>query len=187
MTASFHTYFENYVVAYFSFCSLAYRHFMLNLDLQNASSAEDIPGEAQVLDWLQQAMAVIENDSDTALTVRVVDTDEGRELNLTWRGKDYPTNVLSFPFEMPEGLPPEALDPYLGDLVLCAPVVSQEAQEQNKQLDAHWAHLLVHGLLHLLGYDHQSDAEAEVMEALETRVVTRLGYAPPYQAEMRND
>jgi probable rRNA maturation factor len=165
---------------------LSHEYPMLNLELQNASEVDDIPELSQMQHWLQEALKQSDAVSDTALTVRVVDAAEGLALNQTWRGKAYPTNVLSFPFEIPEGLPPEALEPYLGDLVVCAPVVRQEAMAQNKALNAHWAHLLTHGLLHLLGYDHQTESDAIIMESLETKIVTGLGYLPPYQTETRH-
>jgi probable rRNA maturation factor len=110
------------------------------------------------------------------VSVYIVDEAESQELNSQYRGKDKPTNVLSFPADIPE----EVGVPLLGDLVVCAPVVEREAQEQGKTLNAHWAHMLVHGTLHLLGYDHLEDDEAEVMEALETRLVTQLHFPAPY-------
>ena len=109
-----------------------------------------------------------------------MDADEGRQLNHDYRGKDYATNVLSFALN--EGDPVPGL-PLIGDLVLCAPVVEKEAAEQNKPLQAHYAHLLVHGMLHLQGFDHEQDDEAETMEALETVIMQRLGYPDPYREE----
>lgn len=113
---------------------------------------------------------------DGELSIRIVDTQEGRELNRDYRHKDYATNVLSFPAELPPGVPL----PILGDLVLCAPVIAREAQEQGKPLKHHYAHMVVHGVLHLLGHDHMEEAEAEVMEALEREVLAGLGIADPY-------
>lgn len=110
------------------------------------------------------------------LSLSIVDNDESRELNAQYRGKDKPTNVLSFPAEFPEGVDVD----WLGDLVVCAPVVEQEAHEQGKTLEAHWVHMTVHGTLHLLGFDHIVDAEAEEMESLETDILVKLGYPPPY-------
>lgn len=110
------------------------------------------------------------------LTVRVVEADESQELNATYRGKDKPTNVLSFPFEQPPGLNL----PLLGDLIVCQSVVAEEAIQQNKPLVAHWAHMLVHGTLHLLGYDHINDEEAEQMERLEVQILNSLGIDDPY-------
>lgn len=148
---------------------------MLELDLQIASEAADLPSEAQLRAWC--ALALRQRSADSELTIRLVDEAEGRELNNTWRHKDYATNVLSFPADVPD----ELLDiPLLGDLVICVPVVEREAQEQAKTLDAHWAHLVIHGCLHLLGYDHIEDEEAEEMEALERELLAELGYPDPY-------
>ena len=116
---------------------------------------------------------------ESEVTIRVVDTAESHSLNLTYRGKDKPTNVLSFPFEVPPGMEMSLL----GDLVICRQVVEKEAQEQGKPLEAHWAHMVVHGSLHLLGYDHIEDDEAEEMEAIETEIMLALGYEDPYIAE----
>ena len=116
---------------------------------------------------------------ESEVTIRLVDDAESHELNLTYRGKDKPTNVLSFPFEAPPGIEM----PLLGDLIICRQVVEQEAKEQQKPLEAHWAHMVVHGSLHLLGYDHIEDDEAEEMESLETEIMLALGYEDPYIAE----
>ena len=114
---------------------------------------------------------------EAEVTIRLVDEAESNQLNLTYRGKDKPTNVLSFPFECPPGVEL----PLLGDLIICRQVVEREANEQNKPLLAHWAHMVVHGSLHLLGYDHIDDEEAEEMEALEVEFMQALGYDNPYQ------
>lgn len=114
------------------------------------------------------------------LAIRLVGKRESRRLNAHWRGKDYATNVLSFPVE---GLPPVIRPRPLGDLVICAPVVAAEALEQGKTQSAHWAHMVVHGVLHLLGHDHEQDAEAVRMERLERRILARLGFPDPYAAE----
>ena len=114
------------------------------------------------------------------VTVRIVDEAEGRQLNQQWRGKDGPTNVLSFPAEPIPGMPTGTEMPSLGDIVICAPVVAAEAASQQKNLTAHWAHLTIHGILHLRGYDHQNDVEAAEMEALETQYLLELGYPDPY-------
>ena len=147
---------------------------MIELDLQIASE-----GQAPSLEQLQQwcALALRQRTADSELTIRLVDETEGRELNNTWRHKDYPTNVLSFPADVPEGL---LAIPLLGDLVICVPVVEREAAEQGKSLEAHWAHLVIHGCLHLLGYDHIDDAEAEEMEGLEQNLLAELGHPDPY-------
>ena len=149
---------------------------MLELDLQIASDAATLPSEAQFRAWCE--IALRQRTADSELTIRLVDEAEGRELNHTWRHKDYATNVLSFPADVPD----ELLDiPLLGDLVICVPVVEREAAEQRKTATQHWAHLLVHGLLHLQGYDHITDDEAETMEAMETRILATLGFPDPYQ------
>ncbi|WP_017903146.1 rRNA maturation RNase YbeY [Pseudomonas asplenii] len=147
---------------------------MLELDLQLATDAP-APSEARFRAWC--ALALRQRSADSELTIRLVDEAEGRELNRTWRQKDYATNVLSFPADVPD----ELLDiPLLGDLVICVPVVAREAAEQGKALEAHWAHLVIHGCLHLLGYDHIDDEEAEEMEALERELLAELGHPDPY-------
>ncbi|MFM5114075.1 rRNA maturation RNase YbeY [Aeromonas hydrophila] len=145
------------------------------LDLQLASASTDgLPNEAQLQGWLDGTILGFQQEAE--VTVRIVDEAESNELNLTYRGKDKPTNVLSFPFEAPPGLEL----PLLGDLVICRQVVEREAAEQDKPLMAHWAHMVVHGSLHLLGYDHIEDDEAEEMEALERDIMQELGFADPY-------
>ncbi len=147
------------------------------VELQIAvEAADNVPGEADFRRWV--AAALPEGNQDQSLCIRVVDEDEGRALNRDYRGKDRPTNVLSFPFEAPPGVDG---DFGLGDLVLCAPVVAREAAEQGKAPLAHWAHLTVHGTLHLLGYDHINEQEAETMEALEVEILQRLGFPNPYE------
>ncbi|MBF7730921.1 rRNA maturation RNase YbeY [Pseudomonas sp. N040] len=151
---------------------------MLELDLQLASTAPDLPSAADFRRWCE--LALRQRTADSELTIRLVDEAEARELNHTWRHKDYATNVLSFPADIPDGL----LDiPLLGDLVICAPVVAREAAEQGKTLPAHWAHLVIHGCLHLLGYDHIDEAEAEEMETLERELLAELGHPDPYDDE----
>ncbi|WP_339516643.1 rRNA maturation RNase YbeY [Pseudomonas sp. RL_15y_Pfl2_60] len=148
---------------------------MLELDLQIASDASDLPSQAQFIEWCE--IALRQRSADSELTIRLVDEAEGLELNHTYRQREYATNVLSFPADVPD----EMLDiPLLGDLVICAPVVAREAIEQDKNLTAHWAHLVIHGCLHLLGYDHIEDAEAEEMEALERTLLAELGHPDPY-------
>ena len=148
------------------------------VDLQIATeNIEGLPTEEQIAQW---ATAAVQPEGDEVeMTVRIVDEDESHELNLTYRGKDLPTNVLSFPFECPD----EVELPLLGDLVICRQVVEREAAEQEKPLMAHWAHMVVHGSLHLLGYDHIEDDEAEEMESLETQIMQGLGFDDPYLAE----
>jgi probable rRNA maturation factor len=116
------------------------------------------------------------------IDIRVVDEEESAGLNQTYRNKQGATNVLSFPFEAPAGLPQQEVM-MLGDLAICASVVEREAQEQGKAVQAHWAHMLVHGVLHLLGYDHLTDAEAEEMEQLEIVILAQLGIENPYEVE----
>jgi probable rRNA maturation factor len=152
----------------------------LDLDLQVATEEPECPDEADLARW---AEAALEGRRErAALTVRLVGEEESRELNLAYRGLDKPTNVLSFPFELPPGIDRE--DPVaalLGDLAICAPLVHREALEQGKERPAHWAHLVVHGVLHLLDYDHRTDQEAAEMEALETVILAALGFPPPYE------
>ncbi len=155
---------------------------MLELDLQNASQGA-APDEAALRRWCE--LALRQRSADSELTIRLVDEAEGRELNATWRHKDYATNVLSFPADIPDGPGGEPLldIPLLGDLVICVPVVEREAAEQGKALQAHWAHLVIHGCLHLLGYDHLEDDEAEEMESLERELLAELGHPDPYAGD----
>ena len=148
------------------------------IDLQIACEQESgLPTAEQIEQW---ATAAVKPQSDEVeMTVRIVDEAESHALNLNYRGKDRPTNVLSFPFECPD----EVELPLLGDLVICRQVVEREAQEQDKPVMAHWAHMVVHGSLHLLGYDHIEDDEAEEMESLETQIMTGLDFADPYLSE----
>ena len=148
------------------------------VDLQIATeNIEGLPTEEQIVQW---ATAAVQPEGDEVeMTVRIVDEAESHELNLTYRGKDRPTNVLSFPFECPD----QVELPLLGDLVICRQVVEREAAEQEKPLMSHWAHMVVHGSLHLLGYDHIEDDEAEEMESLETQIMQGLGFDDPYLAE----
>ena len=145
----------------------------IELDLQVAASTDGLPSGDSFEQWVRTAL---DGREDAELTIRVVDREESRILNQTYRGKDSDTNVLSFPAELPEGID----IPLLGDIVICAPRVEEEARAQEKQLQAHWAHLTVHGVLHLLGYDHLEDEEAEKMEALETSILASLGFPDPY-------
>ena len=144
------------------------------LDLQFATAAEGVPSREAFEAWVGAALS---ERQEAELTVRVVDKSESRELNRTYRGKDSATNVLSFPADLPEGIEV----PLLGDIVICAPLVADEARLQGKAPQDHWAHLTIHGVLHLLGYDHQDDAEAEEMEALEITLLESLGIDDPYR------
>lgn len=152
---------------------------MIEIDLQNACEAE-IPALENLQNWAQSALVGDAKNQNWEMALRVVDAEEGREINRDYRGKDYATNVLSFEFELPDLVVEDMEMPYLGDLVICAPVVEKEAKEQNKDLIAHWAHLVVHGVLHLQGYDHLTDEEAEEMEALEVEILAKLGFENPY-------
>lgn len=142
-----------------------------------------LPSAVSFRKWIAAALANRIREAD--LAVRIVGTREGRALNRHYRGKDYATNVLSFPAELDETikLPKGVTMPLLGDLVLCAPVVAREAREQKKPLAAHYAHLTVHGTLHLLGWDHAHDKDAECMEQLEREILAGLGVADPYREE----
>lgn len=148
----------------------------LELDLQIALDMPGLPDESEFRRWAEAALAGAGYRRDAELTVRVVNEAESTALNETYRHKQGPTNVLSFPFEAPPGVE-SAL---LGDVVICAPVVLREAFSQEKPAWAHWAHLVAHGVLHLLGYDHQHESHAETMETLEIRILTGLGYPDPY-------
>jgi probable rRNA maturation factor len=148
----------------------------LTLDIDDASGAADVPKPALLKRWIGAALAG--HGKDAELCLRIVDANEITELNRLYRGGNYATNVLSFPAHLPE----ELQLPHLGDIVVCAEVVAREAREQHKSLEAHWAHMLVHGTLHLLGHDHIDDAEAEAMEALERTILAGLGYPDPYRS-----
>lgn len=139
----------------------------LAITFQNVSTEENIPAKNDFKKWAKSSLRI-----DTEVTIRIVDADEARSLNHEYRGKDYATNVLTFSLKE---------EPHLmGDIILCAEVIAQEALMQNKPLIAHYAHLTVHGILHLHGYDHETEAQAGLMEAIETQIVTKLGYANPY-------
>jgi len=152
----------------------------MTLDLAVLKACEaSVPGEKAFQRWVGAALAGADRKGDAEIALRVVDEAEMAALNKRFRGRRGPTNVLSFPADLPPGL---GL-PLLGDLVLCAPLVEREAGEQGKAVAAHWAHLAVHGTLHLLGYDHQAPAEAAAMEALETDILGSLGLPCPYGSE----
>tara|TARA_R110001599_G_scaffold61708_7_gene171705 strand:- start:18729 stop:19220 length:492 start_codon:yes stop_codon:yes gene_type:complete len=146
----------------------------LDLDLQIACEAGDLPSQAQFESWAKAALQAHRDDAE--LSIRLVDIAESAELNLQYRQKIGPTNVLSFPAD----LPPELELPLLGDLAICKQVVEREAAEQGKACHDHWAHMVIHGTLHLLGYDHIDDDEAEIMEALEISLLKTLKISNPY-------
>lgn len=148
---------------------------MLTTELQLCSVARDVPREESIRRWADAAFTAA-SQGDAEVTIRVVDREEGAALNRTFRNGERATNVLSFDYSddphVPSGL--------LGDIVICAPVVSEEATRQEKDAAAHWAHMVVHGVLHLCGYDHVQDEDAAAMEALEARILSRLGFPDPY-------
>ena len=148
----------------------------LHVDIPTAS-AEPAPEEDDIRSWIAAALAGGARSADSEICVRLVDRDEMSKLNRDYRAKEGPTNVLSFPSD----LPTELELPLLGDIVICAPVVRTEAKQQHKSLRAHWAHLTVHGTLHLLGYDHIEEHQAVAMETLETRILEQLNFACPYR------
>lgn len=144
----------------------------VEIEVQRAITAGG-PSDDCLQTWAEAAMCV----PGRSLLLRYVDAEESRALNRTYRGRDKPTNVLSFPFELPPGVD----DSHLGDLVICVPVVEAEAEAQGKSIEAHHAHMVVHGLLHLQGHDHESDDEAARMESLEIEILRQLGYDNPYE------
>ncbi len=145
----------------------------LPVSVQYAMPRRGLPSAARLRQWASAALGSVPGE----VTLRIVDAEEGLALNQQYRGRDYATNVLSFPVpELPDGT-----RPIRGDIVLCAPVIAREAREQGKASDAHWAHMVVHGCLHLCGHDHEEREEAEKMETLERRLLAGLGYPDPYQ------
>ena len=147
----------------------------IDVELEDVSGASGVPTESEFCRWATAAFRG--RRSEVELSIRVVGEVEGAELNSRYRGKTGATNVLSFPAELPPGVPL----PTVGDLVICAPAVMQEATAQGKRAEAHWAHLTVHGCLHLMGYDHEDDSQAAEMEPLETAILADLGYPDPYR------
>lgn len=155
-----------------------------NLIFEDTSGGQGVPAEGQVQQWLNLVLSNQQFSSPyPELNIQVVDEQTISELNQAYRHKNGSTNVLSFPFEAPPGLPQEEADKLLGDIIICAQVVSREASEQNKPLQAHWAHMIVHGVLHLLGYDHLNDDEAEQMENLEVQLLNELSFPNPYSVD----
>ncbi|HEX7966528.1 MAG TPA: rRNA maturation RNase YbeY [Gammaproteobacteria bacterium] len=146
----------------------------IQLDVEDVSGADGVPDAAALARWVEAAL--MGRRTEAQLSIRVVGEAESAEFNGRYRHKAGPTNVLSFPAELPPGVPVAAL----GDLVICAPVVAREAAAQGKAAEAHWAHMVVHGCLHLLGYDHVDERQAAEMEPLETAILAGLGYPDPY-------
>jgi len=162
-------------------------------DVDGAVDGATLPSDPEFQQWAQAALAQAEQDPGRPcaplaeqaleLSLSIVDAEQGRALNAQWRDRNRATNVLSFPGDDMPGLPWR----HLGDLVICAEIVAQEAAQQGKQASAHWAHMTIHGLLHLLGYDHEVDDQAEHMEALERRILQDLGFPDPYLPKAKND
>lgn len=152
---------------------------MYHVVVQRAVTGLPIPSTAQFKKWVKEGLRT--KLSEAEVSIRIVDKEEMTFLNSTYRNKNKPTNVLSFPADLPEDI--ELSVPLLGDIVICAEVILEEAQEQQKNPEAHWAHMIVHGLLHLQGYDHENNADAEVMEAEEKTILKRLGFDDPYQIQ----
>lgn len=151
---------------------------MHQIFIQHTTEKTAIPKTALLRKWAKAAL--VNHTAATEVTIRIVGIEEMTYLNTTYRHKTGPTNVLSFPFSMPKEA---GIDlSILGDIVICADVVNQEAILQNKPAEAHWAHMVVHGVLHLLGYDHVKEEEAKIMEALEVEVLTKLGFPDPYRS-----
>ncbi len=150
-----------------------------DLEIQRATKASNTPGDDRFRLWIDAVP--VAREVEYSLGIRIVDDQEAQRFNLEYRNRDYATNVLSFPAELPEGLPDEIRQTQLGDLLICAPVVIREAQEQNRPEADHWAHMTIHGILHLLGYDHELPEEAVAMESLETEILANLGISDPYE------
>ena len=148
----------------------------VQLDVEDTSAADGVPDTAALGRWAEAALSGRRPGAE--LSIRIVGEAVGGELNSRYRGKPGPTNVLSCPADLPAGVPLTLL----GDLVICAPVVAREAAAQGKALEAHWAHMVVHGCLHLAGYDHEDAAQAAEMEALEKAILAQLGYPDPYES-----
>ncbi len=156
---------------------------MYEIIVQRVVQAKSLPTTAKLKRW---ATTALKNKLPAAeLTIRIVDKNEITELNSTYRHKNKPTNVLSFPFDMPEELNEET--PILGDIIICAEVIAEEAIAQEKTAEAHWAHMVVHGILHLLGFDHEKDQDALIMEAEEIKILQILGFSNPYEVSQQGE
>ncbi len=151
----------------------------VQVDVQVASDDGSVPDSIDIRVWVERALAIVGHGDAAEVSVAVVGAREMQALNEEFRDKDEPTNVLSFPAGTLQGLPADAVQP-LGDVVICAAVIGDEARQQGKPLADHWAHMIVHGTLHLLGLDHQDDAGAARMESLEQEVLSAHGIANPY-------
>lgn len=147
---------------------------MANIILQKIIKTNSTPTKKQFAAWIDPALPV--NKKNHEIVIRIVDTKEITQINKKYRSKNQPTNIISFPFEQHQGIKTNIL----GDLIICAPLVKQEAKLQHKTIKDHWAHLVIHGTLHLLGYDHIKDGEAEKMERLEIKLLKKIGIANPY-------
>lgn len=146
----------------------------VDITIQFASEEPSVPGENAILYWARSVL----DGKEGEVTIRITNEDEMRSLNHRWRNIDNPTNVLSFPLN-------DTGSPLLGDIVICAPVLRREAAQQGKSVNAHWAHIIIHGILHLMGYDHGNETDAEFMEAKETAIMQDLGFPDPYLQDGR--
>lgn len=146
----------------------------ISIEVQYATMCSDTPDKNKIINWAKHA--ITQNKNNRELTIRIVDEEEIQELNKRWRGIDESTNVLSFPAGDNEIAPD-----YLGDIAICAPVIISEAKAQDKKPDAHWAHMVIHGVLHLLGYDHTEDEDANIMESHEINILRTLSFSNPYE------
>ena len=151
----------------------------IELQVQRATQSGSVPDDGQFRCWVEAALTG--KSAQVTLAIRVVDEQEAQRYNRDYRNKDCATNVLSFPSELPANLPADIDQSQLGDLLICAPLVTLEAVQQNRPEADHWAHLTIHGILHLLGYDHEQEAAANEMETLETEILAGLGICDPYE------
>ena len=151
---------------------------LAELEILRATTSTQTPTDEQFHDWINAVPT--EMSHQLQLSIRIVDEPEARRFNREYRNRDYATNVLSFPADLPEGLPAQVRRSQLGDLLICAPVVVREARQRKRSETDHWAHLTVHGVLHLLGYDHELEAEALDMESKEIEILKTLGISDPY-------
>lgn len=151
----------------------------VEIEVQRATTSAGVPDDELFQLWAEAALA--QKTDPVTLSIRIVDEIEAQRFNRDYRNKDYATNVLSFPAELPDGLPEEIRRSQLGDLLICSPIVVREAAQQRRPENDHWAHLTIHGILHLLGYDHQLAAEAAIMESLETDILEKLKISDPYR------